>query len=73
VRIRFRCKRTHEPALPVTREEIQEALQAMRQAEDRLNMAEGDFVEVAVLELTAAQKRLEGLVRLAKAGHSARL
>lgn len=55
-------------ALAAVRVEIEEALAAVRAAEARLNEAEGMYVEVAVLELTAAEKRLNCLLRLARAG-----
>lgn len=64
----LRRKRAAQYQPPVTKEEYEDALRAVRAAEARLNHAEGDFVEVAVLELTAAEKRFNCLLRTARAG-----
>lgn len=61
-------KRPAKRQLPVTMEEFTDALRAVRIAETNLNHAEGDFVEVAALELTAAEKRFNCLLKIARAG-----
>ena len=49
------------------RAEIRAAMEGVRQAEHRFNqVTEGDLVDAAVLELTAATIRLNYLLRLAR-------
>lgn len=42
------------------------ALDQVRQAQDNFNNAEKDFIDVAVIELTAAEIKLDRLIKLEK-------
>jgi len=52
--------------LEVLRIEIDRAKRELEAAENRLNNEDGDFVEAAVFELLAKQKKLNALLRRAK-------
>ncbi len=50
--------------------EYQTALQTLRQAEQNFNLAAPEFVEVAALELKAAQKRIDAMMKEMKGGET---
>lgn len=50
-----------------TNEEINQAIKDVNSAENEFNFATKDFEEVAIFKLTYAMKRLDTLLRLAKA------
>jgi len=52
--------------LEILQIEIERARRELQEAENRLNNADPDFVEAAVFELLAKQKKLNALLRRAK-------
>lgn len=52
--------------LEILRIEIDRAKRELADAENRLNNADADFVDAAVFELLAKQKKLNALIRRAK-------
>jgi hypothetical protein len=52
--------------LEILQIEIERARRELEAAENRLNNADPDFVEAAVFELLAKQKKLNALLRRAK-------
>ena len=52
--------------LQILQIEIERAKRELQEAENRLNNADGDFIEAAVFELLAKQKKLNALLRRAK-------
>ena len=52
--------------LQILQIEIERAKRELQEAENRLNNADPDFVEAAVFELLAKQKKLNALLRRAK-------
>lgn len=54
------------PVMEIFPTELQSAQAEWQAAQKALDEAQGEFVEVAVLELAAAEKRYDALIRLAK-------
>ena len=52
--------------LQILQREIERAKRELQEAENRLNNADPDFIEAAVFELLAKQKKLNALLRRAK-------
>jgi hypothetical protein len=52
--------------LEILQIEIDHAKRELEAAENRLNNADADFIEAAVFELLAKQKKLNALIRRAK-------
>ena len=52
--------------MAVTVRELREALDEWRRAQQEFGMAEPEFVEAAAYKLTAAEKRYNALIKLAK-------
>jgi len=52
--------------LQILQIEIERAKRELQEAENRLNNADPDFIEAAVFELLAKQKKLNALLRRAK-------
>ena len=49
-----------------TNELLKQVKREVAIAENHLNFADADFVDVAILELTAAKKKLDIVIKLAK-------
>lgn len=60
------CKVRKVKELQILQIEIERAKRELQEAENRLNNADPDFVEAAVFELLAKQKKLNALLRRAK-------
>lgn len=52
--------------MPVLLNELNEAQKELTEAQQQLDMAEGDFVEAAIFKVQAAEQRYNALLRLAK-------